>query len=129
MKSASGDNGIVNRFSKYSVAETIDRLETVLSSRGISIFARIDQKAAADNVGLEMKPAELLLFGDPRTGTPLMNSHPSIMIDLPLKAIAWETKDGEVFLSYNSPDYYMQRHGLHEPPFKTVEILIGKALE
>ncbi len=129
MRILSGDNGIVNRLSKYSVSETMDRLETVLSSRGISIFARIDQKAAADNVGLEMRPAELLIFGDPKTGTPLMNSHPSIMIDLPLKAIAWESKEGEVILSYNSPDYYMQRHGLSEPPFKTVEILIGKALE
>ena len=129
MKRPSGDNGIVKRLSKYSVRETMDRLETVLNSRGISVFARIDQKAAADNVGLSMRPTELLIFGDPRTGTPLMDSHPSIMIDLPLKAVAWETKGGEVILSYNSPEYYMRRHGLAEPPFKTVEILIGKALE
>ncbi len=129
MKQLSGDNGIVNKLSKYSVRETIDRLETVLSSKGIAVFARIDQKAAADNVGLSMRPTELLIFGDPRTGTPLMNSHPSMMIDLPLKAVAWETNEGEVILSYNSPEYYMQRHGLAEPPFKTVEILIGKALE
>ena len=129
MKPLSGDNGIVNRLSKYCVRETMDRLEAVLNSKGISVFARIDQKAAADNVGLVMRPTELLIFGDPRTGTPLMNSNPSIMIDLPLKAVGWETESGEVILSYNSPEYYMQRHGLAEPPFKTVEILIGKALE
>ena len=129
MKPLSGDNGIVNRLSKYCVRDTMDRLEAVLNSRGISVFARIDQKAAADNVGLVMRPTELLIFGDPRTGTPLMNSNPSIMIDLPLKAVAWETESGEIILSYNSPEYYMRRHGLPEPPFKTVEILIGKALE
>ena len=129
MEQQSGDNGINSKPSKYSVKETIDRLETVLKSKGITIFARIDQKAAADNVGLSMQPTELLIFGDPRAGTPLMNSYPSIAIDLPLKVVAWKSKDGNVILSYNSPEYLKQRHGLSEAPFTAVETLIEKALE
>ncbi len=129
MEQQSSDNGIINKPSKYSVKETLDRLEAVLKSKGITVFARIDQKAAAENVGLSMQPTELLIFGDPRAGTPLMNSYPSLAIDLPLKAVAWESKDGRVILSYNSPEYLKQRHGLAEAPFRAVEALIEKALE
>ncbi len=99
MEQQASDNGIINQPSKYSVEETLNRLEAVLKSKGITIFARIDQKAAAENVGMSMQPTELLIFGDPRAGTPLMNSYPSLSIDLPLKAVAWETKDGRVILS------------------------------
>ncbi|MGD0887459.1 MAG: DUF302 domain-containing protein [Thermodesulfovibrionales bacterium] len=129
MEQQPSDNGIINRPSKYSVKETLDRLEALLKSKDITIFARIDQKAAAEKVGLSMQPTELLLFGDPRAGTPLMNSYPSLAIDLPLKAVAWESKDGRVILSYNSPEYLKQRHGLAEAPFRAVEALIEKALE
>jgi len=129
MAQHSSDNGIVNKPSKYSVKETLDRLEAVLKSKGITIFSRVDQKAAAENVGLSMQPTELLIFGDPKAGTPLMNEYPSISIDLPLKALAWENKDGRVILSYNSPEYLKQRHGLAEAPFRAVEALIDKALE
>jgi len=129
MEQHSSDNGIVNKPSKYSVKETLDRLEAVLKSKGITIFSRIDQKAAAETVGLSMQPTELLIFGDPKAGTPLMNEYPSISIDLPLKALAWENKDGRVILSYNSPEYLKQRHGLAEAPFRAVEALIDKALE
>ncbi len=129
MEQQSGDKGIINKSSKYSVEETLDRLEAVLKSKGITIFSRIDQKAAAEKVGLSMQPTELLIFGDPRSGTPLMNSYPSLSIDLPLKAVAWKSKDGKVILSYNSPEYLKQRHGLAEAPFRAVEALIEKALE
>ncbi len=129
MEQQSGDKGIINKSSKYSVEETLDRLEAVLKSKGITIFSRIDQKAAAEKVGLSMQPTELLIFGDPRSGTPLMNSYPSLYIDLPLKAVAWKSKDGKVILSYNSPEYLKQRHGLAEAPFRAVEALIEKALE
>jgi len=122
-------NGIIDKPSKYSVKETLDRLEAVLKSKGITIFARIDQKAAAKKGGLIMRPTELLIFGDPIAGTPLMNSYPSLAMDLPLKALAWENKDGKVILSYNSPDYLMNRHGLPAPPFTGAEALIEKALE
>ena len=105
MEQQSSDNGIVNKPSKYSVKDTLDRLEAVLKSKRILIFARIDQKAAAQNVGLNMRPTELLIFGDPKAGTPLINWYPSVAIDLPLKALAWESKDGKVILSYNSPEY------------------------
>jgi len=122
-------NGIINKMSKYSVKETLNRLETILKSKGITVFARIDQKSAAKSVGLTMLPTELLIFGDPKAGTPLMNSYPSLAIDLPLKALAWENKDGKVFLSYNSPEYLMRRHELSDRPFRAVEALINEALE
>jgi uncharacterized protein (DUF302 family) len=129
MENISRDNGIVNKPSKYSVPETLDRLEAVLRSKGIKIFARIDQQAEAEKVGLEMRPTQLLIFGDPKSGTPIMDSYPSMAIDLPLKALAWEGADGRVWLSYNSPRYLQMRHGLEYEPFKPVESLIEKALE
>jgi uncharacterized protein (DUF302 family) len=123
------DNGIINIPSKYSVKETIDRLESLLKSKGIVIFARIDQKTAAEKVGLSMLPTELLIFGDPKVGTLLMNSYPSIAIDLPLKVLAWENNNGNVILSYNSSKYLRERHGLPEEPFKAVETLIKSIVE
>jgi uncharacterized protein (DUF302 family) len=129
MENISRDNGIINKPSKYSVPETLDRLEAVLRSKGMKIFARVDQQAEAEKVGLEMRPTQLLIFGDPKSGTPIMNSNPSIAIDLPLKALAWEAADGKVWLSYNSPHYLQMRHGLEYEPFKPVENLIDKALE
>ena len=109
MEQQPSDNGIIDRPSKYSIKETLDRLEAVLKSKGLMIFARIDQRAAAGTVGLIMQPTELLMFGDPKAGTPLMNSYPFLAIDLPLKAVAWKSKDGRVFLIYNSPEYLKQR--------------------
>jgi uncharacterized protein (DUF302 family) len=94
MEQQSSDNGIINKPSKYSVKETLNRLESVLKSKVITIFARIDQRAAAETVGLIMQPTELLMFSDPKAGTPLMNSYPFLAIDLPLKAVAWKSKDG-----------------------------------
>jgi uncharacterized protein (DUF302 family) len=130
MEQHSSDNGIISKPSEYSVSETLDRLESVLKSKGINIFVvRIDQTAAAESVGLIMQPTELLIFGDPKSGTPLMNSYPSLAIDLPLKAVAWESKDGRVLLSYNSTEYLKKRHGLAEAPFRAIEALIEKALE
>ncbi len=105
MEQQFGNNGVISKPSKYPVKETMDRLEAVLKSKGITIFARIDQKAAAKSVGLVMQPTELLIFGDPKAGTPLMNSYPSLVIDLPLKAVAWESKNGKVFQSFNNPEY------------------------
>ena len=120
--------GVIDLPSPYPVKETMDRLETLLESKGVKIFARIDQRAEAVNAGLEMRPTELLIFGDPKAGTPLMNAHPSIALDLPLKALAWEAPDGQVWLSYNSPEYLAERHGLDKVPFKPVETLIKEAL-
>jgi uncharacterized protein (DUF302 family) len=115
--------------SRYSVRETIDRLENLLKSKGMKIFARFDQAAEAQTVGLSMRPTELLMFGDPKTGTPLMNEYPLLSIDLPLKAVAWESADGKVYLSFNSADFLIERHHLKGESFKALEALFAQALE
>ncbi len=122
------DNGIISQPSPYSVMETLDRLEAILGQRGIQIFARIDQQAEATRVGLTLRPTQLLIFGDPRTGTPLMVAHPSLALDLPLKALASEDADGQVWLSHNSPAYLKERHALPQEPFAPVEMLFTEAL-
>ena len=123
------DNGLVSKPSPYPVAETLDHLEALVRATGMTIFARIDQRAAAESVGLTMRPTQILIFGDPRGGTPLMTAFPSLAIDLPLKALAWEDADGQVWLSHNSPAYLQQRHGLPQTPFVAVEALMDKVLE
>ena len=122
------DNGIIDLPSKYSVAETTDRLEAALRKAGLTIFARIDQAKEAEAAGLALRPTKLLIFGDPSVGTPLMNKFPSLAIDLPLKVVAWESADGKTWLSYNSPDYLMQRHQLDSPPFKGLDALLNSAV-
>ena len=114
--------------SRYSVHETIDRLEALLGSKGIKVFARLDQAAEALAVGLEMRPMVLLIFGDPKTGSRLMEEYPSLAIDLPLKALAWKSQEGQVYLSFNSADYLAQRHLLAGKPFKAVEALFAQAV-
>jgi len=91
-------SGIVSQPSPYSVTESIDRLATILQSKGITIFARIDQQVEAEKVGLSLRPTQLLLFGNPQAGTPLMVAEPTIALDLPLKVVAWEAADGKVWL-------------------------------
>jgi uncharacterized protein (DUF302 family) len=121
--------GLKNLPSHYSVAETIDRLTDLLNSKGIKIFARLDQAAEAQAVGLSMRPTELLIFGDPKTGTPLMNQYPSLAMDLPLKALAWESADSKVYLSFNSAEYLIERHHLAGEPFKALEALFARATD
>lgn len=122
------DNGIVSKPSPYSVAETLDRLEALLHRKSIKIFARIDQQAEAAGVGLTLRPTQILIFGDPQVGTPLMDMHPSLALDLPLKALAWEMEGGKVWLSYNSPAYLKDRHELLQEPFGAVVVLMDEAL-
>lgn len=114
---------------KGSVTETADRLDAVLKSKNIKIFARIDQAAEAKAAGLDMRPTVLLIFGDPKAGTPLMNRYPSLAMDLPLKALVWESADGKVWLSYNSPEFLQQRHNLEAPPFVAVARLLEAAAQ
>jgi uncharacterized protein (DUF302 family) len=104
--------GMVHLRSHHSVQETLQRLESVLRAHGLSIFARIDHSGEAEKVGLRMPPTQLLIFGSPKAGTPLMVASPTLAIDLPLKALAWEDAGGTVWLSYNSPDYLTQRHNV-----------------
>ena len=109
--------GIVDLASGHSVTETADRLESLLKAKGVKIFSRIDQAAEAKSVGLSMRPTVLLIFGDPKAGTPLMSRYPSLAVDLPLKALVWESSEGKVWLSFNSPQFLKQRHGLDVLPF------------
>lgn len=122
------DNGIVTRISAYSVPETLDRLEAALRQRGVKIFARIDQKVEAEGAGLTLRPTQLLLFGSPQAGTPLMNAFPLLALDLPLKALAWEGDDGRVRLLTNSPAYLQSRYGLLKPPFEAMEAVFEAAV-
>ncbi len=118
-------NGIIDLPCSQPVTEITGRLEAQLRAKGIKIFARIDQAAEAAAVGLAMKPTVLVIFGDPKAGTPLMNSHPSLAMDLPLKALVWEDAGGRVWLSYNSPEFLEQRHKLDAPPFPALEKLLA----
>ncbi len=104
------DKGMIHLPSPYSVAETVSRLETLLVARGLTVFARIDHSGGAAAVGLKMNPSQLLIFGSPKSGTPLMVASPTTAIDLPLKALAWEDADGRVWLSFNGTEYLRDRH-------------------
>jgi uncharacterized protein (DUF302 family) len=117
------NNGIITQPSPYSVSETIDRLVAILQAKGITIFARIDQQAEAERVGLSMRPTQLLLFGNPQAGTPLMVAEPTIALDLPLKILAWEATDGKVWLSYSDPNYLKQRFCLPDELVKNIAVI------
>ena len=106
------DNGIVRKASRYSVDETVRKLQAVLAAKGVTVFALIDHSGEAEKVGLQMPPTKLLVFGNPKGGTPLMVAAPSIAIDLPLKILVAEEDRGKVTVSYNSPEYLGERHGL-----------------
>ena len=120
LSAVAADNGLISKPSKYSVPETLDRLEAAVKSKGITVFARIDHSGEAAKVGMKMRPTQLLIFGNPKSGTALMNSSPSIAIDLPLKALAWEDENGKVWLSYNSPAYMKQRHDIKDEFMKNI---------
>jgi uncharacterized protein (DUF302 family) len=129
---SAGDVGLINVASKYSVPETIERLQSVVKSHGLTVFALINFGGDAEKVGLAMQPAQLLIFGNPKAGTPLMIASPSIAIDLPLKALAWENSNGKVWLSYNKPEYLQQRHRLPDDLVKNIsgiKELVEKAVE
>jgi len=128
----SRDNGIINKPSNHSVNETVEKLKGILQAKGITLFALVDHSGEAEKVGMKMSPTGLLIFGNPKAGTPLMLAAPSIAIDLPLKILVWEDSAGKVWVSYNSPAYLQQRHGL--PPellqnIAVVETLATKAVE
>lgn len=108
------DNGLIHLSSSYSVAETAKRLEASLVTHGITIFCRVDHSGEAEKLGLHMPPTQVLIFGNPKAGTPLMLASPTVAIDLPLKALIWQDAGGKVWLSYNSLEYLQQRHNI--PP-------------
>lgn len=119
---------VVTKPSKYSVPETIGRIESAVTAKGMQVFARIDHGGEAKKVGLAMRPTELLIFGNPKGGTALMVAKPTVAIDLPMKALAWEDENGKVWLTYNSPELLHERHGV--PTELTSKLdSVGKLLE
>ncbi len=120
--------GIISQASKYSVPETLDRVDALLRSKGIKIFVRVDHSGEAEKVGWKMPPAQLLIFGNPKGGTPVMLAAPTSAIDLPLKALAWQDAEGGVWLSYNDPEYIKKRFGLSDDQIKTI-VGIGPLIE
>ena len=107
-----GADGLITIPSAFEPKETIDRLEAEVKARGMTVFARIDHAAGAAQAGLSLRPTELLIFGNAKGGTPLMQANQSIGIDLPLKALVWQDESGKVWLSYNEPAWLAKRHGL-----------------
>ena len=106
------NSGIVTLPSPHSVDETLQRLEALVATKGLTTFALIDHSGEAIKAGLSMPPTKLLIFGSPKSGTPLMIASPTLALDLPLKALIWNDADGAVWLSYNSPEYLKQRHNI-----------------
>src|SRR6202789_296642 len=125
-------NGLLQVASPRSVEETVQRLKSVIAQQGLQLFSLVDHSGEAEKVGLKMRPTQLLIFGSPKGGTPLMVAAPRLAIDLPLKALAWRDEKGQVWLSYNSPEYLQQRHGFPTDLLKNiagVSALIQKAVE
>ncbi len=118
--------GLITKQSDFGVVQTANRLEAALRTKGVTVFARIDHSAGAAKIGQPMPPTQLLVFGSPAMGTPLMQSRRTIGIDLPLKALVWRTPDGRVMLAYNRPAYLAKRHGItdRDPVFaKMAQVL------
>jgi uncharacterized protein (DUF302 family) len=110
--STMAEDGLVLVASQHSVKDTLDRLEADLKAKGITVFARIDHAAGAASVAMSLRPTELLIFGSPKAGTPLMQSKQTIGIDLPLKILGWQDADGKVWITYNDPAWLARRHRL-----------------
>ncbi|MGF1546588.1 MAG: DUF302 domain-containing protein [Thiotrichales bacterium] len=119
------DPGLMQRASPYPVHETLDRLEGVLREKGVKVFARIDHGGEAQSAGLALKPSQLLIFGNPKAGTPLMQTAPRIGLDLPMKVLAWQGDEGGTWVTWNSPDYLITRHGLPGDAAKPLGAISG----
>lgn len=125
-------NGIINKPSNHSVDQTVEKLKGILQARGVTLFALVDHSGEAAKVGMKMPPTKLLIFGSPKAGTPLMLAAPTSAIDLPLKILIWEDTERKVWVSYNSPAYVQERHGLPQELLQNiavVETLAAKAGE
>jgi uncharacterized protein (DUF302 family) len=123
--------GIITLSSPYSVPETLDRLEALLQAKNITVFARVDHSGEAEKVGLQMPPTQLLIFGSPKGGTPIMLVSPLSAIDLPIKALAWQDPEGKAWLSYNDPQYLKTRFSVPDElltPISNLNSLIQQAV-
>jgi len=125
-------SGLIDIPSKHSVDETLAKLKGILQAKGVTLFALVDHGGEAAKAGLKMRPSKLLIFGNPKAGTPLMLAAPRIAIDLPLKILIWEDAQGKVWVTYNSPVYLQERHGLPVellPNISVIEALAKTAAE
>jgi uncharacterized protein (DUF302 family) len=126
------ENGIVTIPSHHSVDKTVEKLEGILQAKGVKLFALVDHSGEAEKAGMQMRPTKLLIFGNPKAGTPLMIASPSVAIDFPLKALVWEDAMDKVWVSYNAPAYLQARHHLPQellPNIAVVEALARNAAE
>jgi uncharacterized protein (DUF302 family) len=125
-------NGLLQVASRYSVDETIKRLQAAFAAKGLQVFAVIDHSGEAEKVGLKMRPTKVVIFGSPKAGTRLMVAAPSLAIDLPLKALVAEDASGKVSVTYDDPEYLRERHGVPADLIKNLVgagVVIGKAVE
>jgi uncharacterized protein (DUF302 family) len=127
-----GTNGIADIPSNHSVDQTVDRLKGILELKAVALFALVDHSGEAAKVQMKMPSTKLLIFGNPKVGTPVMLAAPSIAIDLPLKILVWEDNQGKTWISYNSPKYLQERHGVPQELMQSLEVveaLAAKAAE
>jgi uncharacterized protein (DUF302 family) len=125
---AAGENsGLINISSNHSVDETVEKLKAILQSKGITLFALIDHSGEAAKAGMKMPPTKLLIFGNPKAGTPVMLAASSSAIDLPLKILIWEDVKGKVWVTYNSPAYLQERHNIPAELLRNVSVIEGLA--
>jgi uncharacterized protein (DUF302 family) len=125
-------DGLIQVASRYSVDETVRRLQTAFAEKELQVFSLIDHSGEAEKVGMKMKPTKVVIFGSPKAGTPLMVAAPSLAIDLPLKALVAEDAAGKVSVTYNSPEYLRERHGVPVDLIKNLVgagVVIAKAME
>jgi uncharacterized protein (DUF302 family) len=125
-------SGIINTSSNHSVEQTVEKLKQMLEAKGVTLFVLVDHSGEAAKAGMQMLPTKLLIFGSPKAGTPIMLAAPSIALDLPLKILVWEDKQGKVWTSYNSTEYLQERHGVPQQLIQNlavVETLATKAGE
>jgi len=129
---AASDNGLVMTATQHSVDETVAKLKAILQEKGVMLFALVDHSGEAEKAGLKMPPTKLLIFGNPKGGTPVMLAAPSIAIDLPLKILVWQDAAGKTWLSHNSPEYLQERHNVPADLLKNISVvggLVQKAAE
>ena len=115
--------GLIDIPSNHSVDEAVTKLEGILQAKGITLFALVDHSGEAAKVGMKMRPTKLLIFGNPRAGTPVMLAAPRSAIDLPLKILVWEDDQGKVWITYNSPSYLQERHNLRSQLLPNVAVI------
>ena len=116
-------SGIIEKPSNHSVEETVAKLEGILQAKAVTLFALIDHSGEAEKAGMKMPPTKLLIFGNPKAGTPLMLAAPSSAIDLPLKILVREDAQGKVWVSYNNPEYLQQRHNLPQELLQNIAVV------